>query len=120
MARSKRNTLTKSNNYRARLAPTLAEMHREHWKLSQQLSGMVYFDFSVPGNLRKACGVTPSEGSDVLRSAKIPCVVVGAHGIAGWMDQPRATIDVDIVVPKRWHRSAVRRLHESFSDLVVF
>jgi hypothetical protein len=33
-----------------------------------------------------------------LRARKIPFVLTGAHGIAGWMGRPRATQDVDILV----------------------
>ena len=33
-----------------------------------------------------------------LRTKKIPFVLTGAHGIAGWTGRPRATHDVDILV----------------------
>lgn len=43
-----------------------------------------------------------------LREKKIPFVLTGAHGIAGWTGRPRATHDVDILVRAgRIHARAV-------------
>lgn len=96
-----------------------AEIHRENLRLSTHLSSMKYMDFTAPGNMRRACELTPAEVCKVLLDGKVRFVLVGAHGIVGWTRTPRATIDVDVVVPLRSHRKAVRLLHFAFPDLRV-
>jgi hypothetical protein len=44
-----------------------------------------------------------------LRAKKIPFVLTGAHGIAGWTGRPRSTQDVDILV--RSGRNCVRAVN---------
>lgn len=55
----------------------------------------------------------------VLQREGIPCVLVGLHGLTGWLREPRATLDVDVVVPLRSHKKAVRVLLAAFPNLVV-
>ena len=53
----------------------------------------------------------------VLQNEKIPFVLVGAYGLVGWTKRPRATEDVDVVVPLRQVKKAVRALEEAFPEL---
>jgi hypothetical protein len=53
----------------------------------------------------------------VLNAAGVKFMLVGAHGIGGWMDEPRATQDVDIVVATRHHKKALKALLEKFGHL---
>ena len=55
-----------------------------------------------------------------LQKKKIPFVLTGAHGIAGWTGRPRATRDVDILVRAgRNHSRAVRALSQLYTELEV-
>lgn len=53
----------------------------------------------------------------VLNLLKLRYVLVGAHGISGWRQLPRATADVDVVVMARHHKKAVRAFLEAFTKL---
>jgi hypothetical protein len=46
----------------------------------------------------------------------VPFVLVGAYGLAGWME-PRATKDVDVVVALKQVKKVVRLLIDHFPDL---
>jgi hypothetical protein len=61
--------------------------------------------------------ITPLEVIDVLNKTTINFVLVGAHGIVGWMNEPRATQDVDVVVATRHHKKAVKVLLTAFVHL---
>jgi predicted nucleotidyltransferase len=53
----------------------------------------------------------------VLNDAKIRFVLVGAHGLAGWRNKPRATEDVDVVVAAAHLKKAVKALEKAFPQL---
>jgi hypothetical protein len=53
----------------------------------------------------------------VLNRSKISFVLVGLHGLGGWIGEPRATQGVDIVVAARHHKKAVRVLVDEFPNL---
>ena|SRR5438128_1484519 len=61
--------------------------------------------------------ILPADVIRVLDRARIPFVLVGAHGVFGWMQEGRTTKDVDVVVAARYHRKAVRVLLEEFGQL---
>lgn len=61
--------------------------------------------------------IPPLEVIATLNRAKVPFVLVGAHGLSGWTKKPRATEDVDVVVPVRYHKKALRALLEAFPHL---
>ncbi len=44
-------------------------------------------------------------------------MLLGAHGLGGWMGKPRATEDVDVLVGARGHKKAVRALLAAFPHL---
>jgi hypothetical protein len=55
-----------------------------------------------------------------LRAKKIPFVLTGAHGIAGWTGRPRATHDVDILVKSgRNYTRAVNAIKALYPQLEV-
>lgn len=56
---------------------------------------------------------------EALNQAGVHFVLMGAHGIGGWMHQARATRDVDVVVRKADHRKAVKLIGQRFPELVV-
>ena len=60
--------------------------------------------------------ISPQQVIAILNRAKVPFVLVGAYGLAGWMN-PRATKDVDVVVALKQVKKAVRLLTEAFPNL---
>jgi hypothetical protein len=61
--------------------------------------------------------ITPLEVIRVLNEVEVRFVLVGAHGLGGWMRKPRATQDVDVVVGVRGHKKAVKALLAAFPQL---
>src|SRR5437773_402894 len=63
--------------------------------------------------------ITPQDVIHLLNRANVSFVLVGAHGLGGWMNKPRATEDVDIVVAARHLKKAIGTLLETFKHLEV-
>jgi hypothetical protein len=61
--------------------------------------------------------ITPAEVIAVLNEAKVRFMLVGLHGVAEWMQEPRGTEDVDVLVATRGHKKAVRALLRAFPHL---
>jgi hypothetical protein len=61
--------------------------------------------------------ITPLQVIRVLNAAKVRFMLLGAHGIGGWIGKPRATEDVDVLVGTRGHKKAVRALLAAFPRL---
>jgi hypothetical protein len=61
--------------------------------------------------------IAPLEVIRVLNDAGVRFLLVGLHGIGGWMRKPRATEDVDVLVASRGHKKAVKALLEAFPYL---
>jgi hypothetical protein len=60
--------------------------------------------------------ISPQQVIAILNRARISFVLVGAYGLAGWME-PRATQDVDVVVALKQVKKAVRLLLAAFPKL---
>lgn len=67
---------------------------------------------------RKSSIVQPQAVIKTLNDAGIKFTLMGAHAIAGWLDEPRATQDVDVLIHSR-HPQAVRAVKKAFPDLTV-
>lgn len=63
--------------------------------------------------------IKPLDVISVLNAAGIKFMLVGLHGISGWMQKPRATQDVDVIVAARHHKKALKALLTSFPNLQV-
>ena len=61
--------------------------------------------------------IAPLDVIRVLNRAKISFVLVGFHGVGAWMDKPRATEDVDVIVASRHHKKAIQALRKAFPRL---
>jgi hypothetical protein len=61
--------------------------------------------------------IKPMDVIRVLNAAKVRFMLLGAHGIGGWIGKPRATEDVDVLVGTRGHKKAVRALLAAFPHL---
>ena len=66
-----------------------------------------------------AVTITPEAVIETLRKVGVNCVLMGTYGLGGYRKPTRATQDVDVLVPKRHVRKAVRALGERFPSLVV-
>ena len=66
-----------------------------------------------------AMQVEPKELIRVLNRSGVKFVLMGQHGISGWLSEPRATRDVDVVVQKRHHAKAVRAIQAAWPGLVI-
>lgn len=61
--------------------------------------------------------ISPLEVIKILNRARIAFVLVGAHGLGGWLKEPRATKDVDVVVSAKQVKKAVKELLQAFPHL---
>jgi hypothetical protein len=67
---------------------------------------------------RQSMDITPQQVVDVLVAAGVEqWVLMGLHGYAGYMPDPRATQDVDVLVPYRQKRRAMRAICEAWPGL---
>src|SRR5476651_2344415 len=78
---------------------------------------------NVTRNIRRLQGRTmvdiqPREVIKILNKAKIKFTLVGAHGIAGWLLDPRASQDVDFIIHAH-HKKAVLAVRGAFPGLRV-
>src|SRR5438105_6369789 len=64
-----------------------------------------------------AHAISPIEVITALNKGKISFVLVGAHGLGGWIGKPRATEDVDVIVSSRHLQKAVKTLLAAFDKL---
>jgi hypothetical protein len=78
---------------------------------------MTLADSSALSHYYMPTAILPTDVIRILDRARIPFVLVGAHGVFGWMQEGRTTKDVDVVVAARYHKKAVRVLLEEFSHL---
>lgn len=63
--------------------------------------------------------IDPLEIIKVLNEANVRFMLAGLHGLGGWMGEPRATQDVDLLIWARHHKKAVRAISEAFPQLVM-
>jgi hypothetical protein len=61
--------------------------------------------------------IPPIDVIRVLNAAGVNFVLVGAYGLTGWVQKPRATEDVDVVVAARHHKKAIKALLAAYPDL---
>ncbi len=64
--------------------------------------------------------ITPQQLIDVLVEADVKgWVLMGLHGYAGYLPEPRATQDVDVMVPYSQKKHSVKAIREAWPDLEV-
>src|ERR1700722_14827501 len=61
--------------------------------------------------------ISPAQVISVLNEHGISFVLVGLHGYVSWLKEPRATMDVDVLVAARQVKKAVKVLLAAFPDL---
>ena len=69
---------------------------------------------------KEAMDITPQDVIDALEEAGVKnWVLMGLHGYVGYMPEPRATQDVDILVPYSQRKRAMKGIAERWPDLAV-
>lgn len=63
--------------------------------------------------------ISPLDIIRILNEAGVSFVLVGAHGLAGWLKKPRATQDVDVVVAEKHLKRATALLADNIRNLHV-
>lgn len=63
--------------------------------------------------------LTPGDLIPLMKAAGVDFVLVGAHGIGGWLKQSRATEDVDLLIRVRDKRKASGKILERFPELTL-
>lgn len=66
---------------------------------------------------RKQKMYDPLDVISTLNNAKVRFVLVGAHGLAEWVDDPRQTQDVDFVVMNKHQKRAAEAVHRAYPEL---
>jgi len=71
-------------------------------------------------HLKGAMDIKPQDVIDVLTAAGVKqWVLMGLHGYVGYLAQPRATQDVDVLISHRDRKRAVKAVREAWPTLVV-
>jgi hypothetical protein len=89
----------------------LQAIHRDSLKTSTLLSQYSARMLDVDGFIK------PLSIFRVLNEAKIRFMLIGAHAFGGWMGEPRARSDVEILTAAKSHVGALRTLMASFPHL---
>src|SRR5262245_55026338 len=88
------------------MATKTRNIHGESLAVSTALSGYYVTNFTPPLDVVR-----------VLNAAGVRFMLVGAHGLSGWLDEPRATQDVDVLAGYRQHQKATRALLTAYPFL---
>jgi hypothetical protein len=88
--------------------------HRAAWETTRSLCRSFAKMYPEAGLM-----IDPLDVVEVLKQSGVRFVLMGAHGIGGWMNQARATRDVDVVVRKADHKKALKAVRESFPELIL-
>ncbi len=69
---------------------------------------------------KQAMDISPQDVIDVLVAAGVRnWVLMGLHGYVGYLPDPRATQDVDVMVARRERKRAIQAIHQAWPDLVL-
>lgn len=69
---------------------------------------------------QQALDISPQDVVDVLVAAGVKeWVLMGLHGYMGYLPDPRATQEVDVMVPYRQRKRAMKAIRQAWPDLLV-
>lgn len=95
--------------------PKLPAGHAEAIRTSTRLTS-----YTKRHRRNAAMDITPQEVIDVLNTAGVKSwVLMGLHGYVGYMPNPRATQDVDILVPYSERQRAAKAIAARWPELIV-
>jgi hypothetical protein len=61
--------------------------------------------------------IQPLDVVKVLNDAGVRFMLAGLHGLGGWMGEPRATQDVDVLIWTRHHKKATKAIERAYPHL---
>jgi hypothetical protein len=61
--------------------------------------------------------IPPLDVITALNRAEVPFLLVGTHALGGWMQEPRATSDVDVLTASRNRQKVIKVLTQAFPRL---
>jgi hypothetical protein len=94
----------------------VADRHAESIKVSSFLSKLPVIGREQKEDVKR---MAPEELIPLLQNAGVDFVLAGAHGIAGWMAEPRATQDVDFIIRIRDKQKATDALLAKHPNLEI-
>lgn len=92
----------------------VVDRHAESIKLSSFLSKLPVIGREQKEDVKR---MAPEELIPLLQKAGVDFVLAGAHGIGGWMAEPRATQDVDFIIRVRDRQKATAALMAKYPHL---
>ncbi|NUQ61679.1 MAG: hypothetical protein HUU20_04270 [Pirellulales bacterium] len=97
------------------LDPKTPAGHAYGVRVSSRLSG----EFKRT-HRKLAMDISPQDVIDVLKAAGVKnWALMGLHGYVGYLPSPRATQDVDVMVPYRQRQRAVKAIRRAWPELVL-
>ena len=93
-----------------------ANRHAECIRLSSFLSKLPMIGLEQEGDVQR---LAPSDLIPLLHKAGVDFVLAGAHGIAGWLREPRATQDVDFIIRLKDKQTAAAEILAKYPEFEV-
>lgn len=94
----------------------LADRHTENIRISSYLSKLPRVGWELKKNVKR---LSPDDVMPSLQAAEIDFVLAGAHGLAGWLENPRATQDVDFLIAAKSRKKAASAILKKYPELIV-
>jgi len=94
----------------------IADRHAESIKVSSFLSKLPVIGREQKEDVKR---MAPEELIPLLQNAGVDFILAGAHGIGGWMAEPRATQDVDFIIRLKDRQRATYALLAKLPHLEV-
>lgn len=94
----------------------VVDRHTENIRISSYLSKLPMIGREQKKDVVR---LGPEDVIPILKAQQIDFVLAGAHGIAGWLAEPRATQDVDVILKVRDRKKATEAILKKFPDLVL-
>jgi hypothetical protein len=94
----------------------VVDRHTENIRISSYLSKLPMIGREQKKDVVR---VAPADLIPALQAAKVDFVLAGAHGIAGWLSEPRATQDVDFIIRVKDRKKAAEAILKVLKDAEV-
>ncbi len=93
-------------------ARTRSQLLMQSMQISSMLTARFYRMYRKGAIMAK-----PEKVIELLNRNGIRFVVMGTHGVGAWRSEPRATMDIDVLIAARDHAKASRVIEEAFPHL---
>jgi hypothetical protein len=98
------------------MATKVADRHTESIQLSSFLSKLPRLGWEKKEDVVR---LGPEDVIPVLHAAGVDFVLAGAHGMAGWLAEPRATQDVDFLIQSRQRKKACEAILKKYPEMTI-